>query len=480
MSDGISAGAGSGRGGTLDVTRFFEALALTPFHTRLLLISCLVTLFDGLDFTVMAYTLPYMREEMNLTDAQTGYVSAAAVAGQMIGSLACSYLADLYGRRPVIIVCTFLSAILTFMVGFAQSPDMLIFARFISGLAIGGLLPAIWSLNVEAMSSNRRATAVTVIMFGFSFGGFLAAPVTNWVAPDYGWHMVYFLCGALTLAVSMVLLFTLPESARWLVAKGAPAERIVPLLNRFDPALDAGRYGGFGLSDERKSDAKESPWVKFRKLFHGTLAYITPLIWAAYFCSSIAIYLKASFGPTFLETLGLERQTAAYIGSYGGLAGAIVGIFLLRFTEKRGPGWITLAPLLGIPAALAIGFGLDSGPAFIPVIIFGSIMIGAGHAAVISITSIYYPSMIRSNGGGWASFVAKIGATLAPLLAGFFFIGGKSDVLKGYNLTAACLAGIVVAVLVLAHYAKRLKGERADEAAALAAAPVAAPATAGA
>ncbi len=474
MAEAVSAGPGTADCATLDVTRFFEGLAVTRYHVRLLLISCLVTLFDGLDFSAMAYTLPYMREEMNLTDAQAGYVSAAAVAGQMVGSLACSYLADLYGRRPAIIGCTFLSAILTFLVGFAQSPDMLILARFISGLAIGGLLPAIWSLNVEAMSSNRRATAVTVIMFGFSFGGFLAAPVTNWVAPGYGWHVVYFLCGALTLLVSFVLLFTLPESARWLVAKGAPAERIVPLLNRFDPGLGAGRYAGFALSDERKSEARESPWVKFRKLFHGTLAYITPLIWAAYFCSSIAIYLKASFGPTFVEALGVARGTAAYISSYSGLAGAVAGILLLRFTEKHGPGWITLAPLLGIPAALAIGFGLDSGALFIPVIIFGSIMIGAGHAAVISITSIYYPSMIRSNGGGWASFVAKIGATLAPLLAGFFFIGGRSDVLKGYNLTAICLAGIVLSVLFLAHYAKRLKAERADEAAALSGAPVAA------
>jgi AAHS family 4-hydroxybenzoate transporter-like MFS transporter len=457
-------------GKTLDVTAFFENMQLTRYHWQLLLISCFVTLFDGLDFSVMAYTLPYMREEMSLTDAQSGYVSAAAVAGQMIGSLLCAYVADIYGRRPVIIVCTLLSAVLTFMVGFAQSAETLIFARFLSGLAIGGLLPAIWSLNVEAMSSARRATAVTVIMFGFSFGGFLAAPLTNWLAPEHGWHMVYFFCGVTTFVVALGLLFVLPESARWMVAKGAAKERVEPMLKRFQPSLETGQYGAFILSDERKSQSRESPWVKFRKLFDGTLAYITPLIWAAYFCSSIAIYLKASFGPTFIEALGVERQAAAYIGSYGGLAGAVAGVLLLRFTEKRGPGWITLAPLLGIPAALAIGFGLDSGPLFIPVIIVGSIMVGAGHAAVISITSIYYPSMIRANGGGWASFVAKIGATLAPLLAGFFFIGGKADVLRGYNLTAACLAGIVVSVLVLAHYAKRLGKEREAEAAQLAAA----------
>lgn len=452
--------ASTADGRTLDVSGFFDGLKLSRFHWQLLAISCLVTLFDGLDFALMAYTLPYIRDEMALTGPQAGYVSAAAVVGQMIGSLACAYLADTYGRRPVIIVCTLLSALLTFAVGLATSMELLIFARFVSGLAIGGLLPAIWALNVEAMSKSSRATAVTIIMFGFSLGGFFAGPTTNWLAPQYSWHMVYFVCGGATLLVAVALFFVLPESARWLVAKGAPAERIAPMLNRFDPALKAERFTGFKLADERKAEAGEGPWVKFRELFRGWLAWITPLIWAAYFFSSIAIYLKASFGPTFLETLGLERQTAAYIGAYGGLAGAIASILLLRFTEKRGPAWITLAPLLGIPAALAIGLGLDSGPLFIPVIVFGSIMIGAGHAAVISITSIYYPSSIRSNGGGWASFVAKIGATLAPLLAGYFFIGGKEDVLRGYNLTAVCLAGIVIAVLALAPFARRLQADR--------------------
>jgi AAHS family 4-hydroxybenzoate transporter-like MFS transporter len=449
---------------TLDVTAFLERLPLTKYHYQLLFISCLVTFFDGLDFSVLAYTLPYMREELGLADAEAGYVAAAAVVGQMIGSLVCAFLADSYGRRPVIIVCTLLSAVLTFIVGFAGSMETLILARFVSGLAIGGLLPAIWSLNIEAMSSVRKATAVTIIMFGFSFGGFVAGPVTNWLAPEHGWHWVYFFCGGLTLLVALVLLVTLPESARWLVAKGADPKRVAPLLNRFEPTLDAGSYDAFVLSDEKKTVSKDSPAQQFRKLFKGTLAYITPLIWAAYFCSSIAIYLKASFGPTFIEELGVERQTAAIIGAYGGLAGAIAGVLLLRFTEKKGPGWIALAPLLGIPAALAIGMGLDSGPLFIPVIVIGSIMVGAGHAAVISITGIYYPSAIRSNGGGWASFVAKIGATLAPLLAGFFFIGGKEDVLRGYNLTAACLVGIVVTLLILSHYAKRLKAERQAEA----------------
>ena len=53
-------------------------------------------------------------------------------------------------------------------------------------------------------------------------------------------------------------------------------------------------------------------------------------------------------------------------------------------------------------------------------------MIGAGHAAVISITSIYYPSAIRSTGGGWASFMAKFAAVAAPILGGYYFLGSDA------------------------------------------------------
>ena len=102
-------------GTTLDVTAFFEKTGMTRFHLWLLQISSFVTLFDGLDFSLVSFTLPYLRDELHLDDAMMGLVTAAGFLGQMIGSLAGSYLADVYGRRPVIIWCTMIGALLTFV-----------------------------------------------------------------------------------------------------------------------------------------------------------------------------------------------------------------------------------------------------------------------------------------------------------------------------------------------------------------------------
>jgi AAHS family 4-hydroxybenzoate transporter-like MFS transporter len=447
---------------TLDVTAFLANRGMTRFHIFLLVVSSFVTFFDGLDFALISYTLPYLRDTMGLQGAMMGYVTSAAFLGQMIGSLFGSYLADIYGRRPIIIWCTILGALFTFITGFATSAEMIIVLRLLGGLAIGGLLAPAWSLNIESMPAGKRATAVTIIMLGFSAGGSAAGQVANLLAPEHGWQAVFWACGAGTMVLALILLFTLPESARWMVAKGRPAPLISKALSRFDPAAADIPYTGFTLTDEAKPGGT-SPVAKTAALFRGALAFITPVIWVTYFFSSFAIYLRSSYGVLFLEALGVDKIQGTNIGSIGGLAGAIGGVLLLMFTERRGPAWIALAPVLGIPAMLAIGMGLTGGPWFMPLVYAGTILVGVGHAAVISMTTIYYPSAVRSTGGGWASFMAKFAAVAAPNVGAAYFLPGREQVLKGYTFTGLCLAGVTVGVLMLAFYARRLHVERAQE-----------------
>jgi AAHS family 4-hydroxybenzoate transporter-like MFS transporter len=166
-----------------------------------------------------------------------------------------------------------------------------------------------------------------------------------------------------------------------------------------------------------------------------------------------------------MEELGIERTYAADLASINGLLGAIGGVVLLMYTEKRGPIWIAMAPLIGLPLAALIGSGLiDGGSMFVPVILLGGTTIGIGHAAVIAMTSFYYPSAIRSTGGGWASFMAKFAAVAAPIVGGYYFLADRQAVLDGYNFTALCLAGVVIGVIALAFFARRFEAQRIAEA----------------
>lgn len=450
---------------TLDVAQFMQELRFSRYHMQILVLCSLVTFFEGQDFASLAYALPYIRDDMGISDEMTGYVSSAAFLGQMIGSLFGSYMGDIFGRRPVIIICTIGSAILTFAVGFTTSPEQMIGLRFVSGLAIGGLLAPVWALSIESMPKAMRATSVTIIMMGFSLGTASAGPIANWTAPVMGWQGIFWVSGLLTGVFAVILLFLLPESARWLVATQKARHRIIPLLARFNPGFEAQHYERFILPDERQTSGSANPLKKFGELFVGALIFVTPLIWAAYFFSSFAIYLKSAYGVIFMENLGISRQNAAWLGSIGAILGAFGGVALLAMTEKRGPGWIALAPLLGVPMVLLVGTGyVIGGPAFIPVLLIGAVLVGAGHAAVISITSIYYPSTVRATGGGWASFMAKFAAVAAPIY-GAQFLAGRAGAMAGYTFTALCLVGIVICVLLLAFFTRRLQSDTVREAA---------------
>ena len=166
MAQGVAGAPGYGQGDTLDVAKFLHGLSFTRFHIQLLLICSLVTFFDGLDFSLIAYTLPYLREGMDLSDAMTGYVSSAAFLGQMIGSLVGSYIADLYGRRPVIIWCTILSA--------ALKPSMMI-------VTASAFLPAgIDSMLIDHAGASRPPIARPPMRRRtISISGVLAKPVTK-------------------------------------------------------------------------------------------------------------------------------------------------------------------------------------------------------------------------------------------------------------------------------------------------------------
>jgi AAHS family 4-hydroxybenzoate transporter-like MFS transporter len=446
----------SSTSGTLDVAEFMQSLRFTRYHLTILVLCSLVTFFDGQDFAALAYALPYIRDDMGISDEMTGYVSSAAFLGQMIGSLFGSYLGDIWGRRPVILACTIGSAVLTFLVGFADTPEHLIALRFVSGLAIGGLLAPVWALSIESMPRSMRATSVTIIMMGFSIGTASAGPIANFTAPVLGWQGIFWVCGAMTGAFALILLFLLPESARWAVATGKSKERIVPMLSRFNPGFEWKAYERFVLPDEREVKKTDNPLAKLSELFVGRLAFVTLFIWAAYFCSSFAIYLKSAYGIIFMENLGITRQNAAWLGSVNAIIGAVMGVALLAMTERRGPGWIMLAPLIGIPFVLLVATGaVLGGPLFVPVLLIGAVAVGAGHAAVISITSIYYPSSVRATGGGWASFMAKFAAVAAPVY-GSQFLAGARGAMAGYMFTVLCLAGVVLFVGLLAWAARGL------------------------
>ena len=438
---------------TIDVSSLLEERMLGSYNYKIIILSWLITVFDGFDMLMISFTAPYMRDELGLDTLMLGNVFSAGLFGMMLGGFFFGYLGDRIGRRPTVIISASCFGLLTLATAFAQNYHQLLALRFLDGFAIGGMLPLAWALNIEFVPQRFRATVITVIMMGFSLGTALAAPLTVWLAPHYGWEGVFVAGGAGTLVCALLLILWLPESVRFLVAKGHKPEAVARILNRLEPKLGATAGDRFVLTDEIDVPAAKQGF-RVSHLFIGDLKWITPLLWLAYIASSLAVYFSASWGPLVLEALKFDRDTAAFTASIGGLLGAVAGLLLMRFTDGKGPFAVAVYPIIAIPILLVLGFVTLSPELFLPGAILAAAVIGGEHFGVLSIAGIFYPSAIRANGAGWATSVAKVGAIIGPLVGAWVLASGV-PVVRTYALLAVCPAIIAVSAIGIGIVVRR-------------------------
>lgn len=430
---------------TIDVAALIDRSKLGRFNYRVIALSWLVTAFDGMDNLMAGFVAPYLRDELHLGLPQLGWLAFAASCGMVIGGFVFSYIADRIGRRPAIILCTLAFGILTAATAAVSTFEALLVMRFLDGLPLGGLIPLAWAINIEFSPRRMRSSLVTVIMLGYAAGGAAVGPLTNLLAPEQGWQAVYFVAGMATLGCAAVLWLALPESVRYLTAKGRDPERIAATLRRIEPGCDALPTDRFILGDE----ATAARDFHVRELFRGSLRWVTPLLWLSYFMSTIAIFVLTSWKPIIIEALDFPRSTAANVAALSSVLGALVALVLMRFTDRHGPAAITVCSGAAVPVLLLIGLGFVPHDLFIVISIVGSVLLSGMHYGMHSIAGIYYPSAIRATGGGWASSVAKLGAVLGPLAAGFILASDMPKV-QIYALLAVCPAVVTLSVLGIA------------------------------
>jgi len=435
---------------SIDIAALIDGRRLGAFNYRLILLSWLITLFDGFDMMMISFTAPYMRDALGLDKPMLGNVFSAGLFGMMLGGFAFAYVGDRIGRRRAIVVAAFAFGLLTMATALAQSYAALLVLRFLDGFAIGGMLPLAWALNIEFVPTRMRSTVVTVIMMGYSLGTAIAGPVTVALAPGWGWQAVFVVGGAGTLVCALGLLLWLPESVRFLASKGRGADRIAATLNRLDPALGARAADRFVLGDERPDRGN----FAIGKLFEGDLRRLTPLLWIGYIASTLAVYFAANWGPIVYEELHFARSTAAYVASITSLLGALLGLTLMRFTDRYGPYAVALYPALAFPLLLVVGLFPLTHAIFLPLAVAATSFVAGAHFGVHSIAGVFYPSAIRASGAGWATSIAKIGGIAGPIVGGHVLASGL-PIVTSFAILATCPAVLALSVLGIGAVARQ-------------------------
>ncbi|MCP9808202.1 MFS transporter [Cyanobium sp. HWJ4-Hawea] len=388
--------------------------------------------FEGLIVFMGGIALPLIADQFGMTTTDKGFVTAATLAGILVGALALGGLADRFGRKPVFIGEMVLLAVA--LIAAACSPDTnsLVAALFVMGLALGADYPTAHLVISESIPAAVRGR---LVLGAFSFQA-LGAIVGTAIAavllankPELStWRLFYLLPVVPVLLVVWGRLF-LPESSHWLVSKGnvkKAEKQLRKLLGRNDvELLDV-------LIIKEGNIKRSSHWGQ---LFQGKLQRATILASVPWFLQDISTYgigiftpviIAAAFGAKANENnvaaiihndlLGARGTALVDVGFLVGIACAIV------LADRWGRIRLQIIGFVGCAAGLIIAaLGNIGGHSNLVVIVIGfmlfQFMTNLGpNAQTYLLAGEVFPTRLRGQGAGLAAAIGKVGAVLTAFL----------------------------------------------------------------
>jgi benzoate transport len=432
-----------------DVRSIIDEGDMSRLQILAVIICTVINMLDGYDVLVVAFVSPSLSADWQLTGTQLGMLLSAGPVGMALGSLLVAPWADRYGRRATILLCLGIVTLGMLFSALAQDVTQLRILRVLTGIGIGGMLASIGVITAEYSSTRYRSRNVSIQATGYPIGAAIGGTIAAVLIELYGWRAA-FLFGAIASALMIpVVLRYLPESLDFLLMRQPPNA-----LNKLNALLRRMRRAPIDQLPNVTAAEERSVLQLLPGLFVGRLARSTLLLWTSFFMLMFSFYFIMSWTPKLLVATGLSAQqgvTGAVLLNVGG----IIGGFLFAWLA----GWIVLrrltASFLTLTAVSAIAFGMlaSSLPAAFTIAVAIGIFLIGSMAGLYSLAPTIYSASVRTTGMGWAIGIGRIGAILAPTLAGVF-VDADWTTKTLYVVFAVPLLVAVVSVLGVGAYVR--------------------------
>ncbi len=404
--------------GTITPEIIGEAIDLSPVTKRLLFIVAIAAagyFFDSFDIVVISYALPSISREFHLLPQQLGLVGSAGLAGMAIGSWVWGWIADRWGRALVFASTVLMFSLFTGVAALSYSVGFLIGARFLTGVGLGGTIPIDSALVAEYSPARLRGRIGGLLPFSWPIGIFAAAGVGLLVVPTLGWRWL-FLVGALPAVLAYVVRRGVPESPRWLAAKGrtAQARESLTYVGIDDDLLErAGRTLALKHVPPVQKD------VGVADLFTRPYARRVIHTWSMWFFSSLAGWAFVVWLPTVYATIYHIQLTRTLIYTFIVAGASVVGRFVAYMLVDRigrKPVIVGGFMLAGVAAWLFNVATTDVTLVTVAVIyaFFGD----QGALGMTVYTPEVYPLRIRGIGTACAMALGRIAGAISPFIVG--------------------------------------------------------------
>jgi AAHS family 4-hydroxybenzoate transporter-like MFS transporter len=424
----------------MTVNDVIDSRPVSRFQAVTILLCGLVLLLDGFDTQAMGFLVPPIAEELGIPLPAFGPVLSAGLFGLMIGAMGSGPIADRWGRKWAIIVSALVFGSFSLLTPQANTVGGLITLRFLTGLGLGGAMPNVVALASEYAPKRLQPILVTLIFVGMGGGAVLASLVGGALIPIWGWRSVFYVGGILPITLALLLVKMLPESVRFLTVRGGDPRRVSAIMQRIAPDL--------GNTPLAPMPANRHTGVAVTHLFTEGRALGTLLLWVPFFMNLLILYFILSWLPSLLRQAGMPVTagiTAVLSFSIGGIVGTIlqgplmkgVGVFpaiLGEFIASLGLVILAAQIFANFPVMMAVTFVLG-------------VTVQGAQAGINALSAMYYPTVIRSTGVGWALGVGRIGSIIGPFIGGLMLAAKwtPQQIFMAGAVPALCAAAAVLA-----------------------------------
>lgn len=383
---------------------------LARLQWQVVVLCWLVNILDGFDLLAISFAAPTIAKAWQLDPRTLGVVFSSSLLGMTVGSLLLGPAADRIGRRRMIILATAVLGLSTLATAGATSVFPLMLLRFITGVAIGALLPSLNTLVAEYAPDRRRNLAISFMHLGYPIGGIAGGFLASQVIPSAGWEAIFIVGGVFTLATLPALLLGLPESLHYLLRKDHPKSRAA--ADKIAVRL------GIDLSAARPQSVAASA-MGFKDVLRGRWLAPGLALWICFFLGNLTLYFLLNWTPTVLVEAGLPGDKAIRAGMMLNLGGGL-GMLSLGYLSARWSIYRMMSGffVLGGLFIMAVGQASKATDLLFALTVLAGFFSLGGLIGLYSLAARLYPTSSRATGIGLAIGAGRFGAILGPYAGG--------------------------------------------------------------
>src|SRR5499425_311710 len=200
-----------------------DRLPVSSFHYRIFWLVGAGMFFDGYDLYVAGGVLASVLQTKFSTVPQNLQFISLTFVGMTLGALITGFVGDKFGRRFTYQINLLIFGLASLAAAFAQDMTQLIICRFVQGLGLGAEIVVGYSTMTEFVRPRTRGRWLAFMAFIVVAGFPVTAILGYLIIPTWGWRPMFVIAGIGSLIV-WYLRKNLPESPRWLEAKGRTEE----------------------------------------------------------------------------------------------------------------------------------------------------------------------------------------------------------------------------------------------------------------